>query len=397
MTPRERIMAALEHREPDRVPIDFAGTSCSGVHLIAYDKLRKHLGIEPRPLRTGCLIQLMAEADPELQDRFHADATSLYFYPREWWLWDTGWGFGVEVPALWQPETLPGGESVIRDAGGVVRLERPATGFYFDPVSFVFSDIETAAETDAFPAVFERWDWSAVYDEPLADYAARARTLYDSTDRAITANWSMHYLQAGQIMRGYEQFMVDMLTDEPLARGLLDRLHAAYMARARSFLDAVADSIDIVFLTDDLGTQNAPLISPDTYRALIKPYWAELIALLKRYDKKVLMHSCGAVSAFIPDLIDMGVDAVNPVQITATDMEPARLKKEFGADIAFWGGGVSTQGVLDQGTAQEVRDAVRRNVDTFAPDGGFVFTQVHNIQYDVPPGNIIAAYDAARA
>ncbi len=197
-------------------------------------------------------------------------------------------------------------------------------------------------------------------------------------------------------MRGYEQFMVDLLIDEPLVRGLLDRLHASYMQRAETFLKTMADSIDVVFLTDDLGTQNAPLLNPKTYRKLIKPYWAELIALIKQYNKKTLMHSCGAVSQFIPDLIEMGVDAVNPVQITAAGMEPAHLKKEFGNDIAFWGGGISTQGVLDRGTVQQVTDEVKRNVEIFAPGGGFVFTQVHNIQYNVPPENIVAAYQTAR-
>jgi uroporphyrinogen decarboxylase len=198
-------------------------------------------------------------------------------------------------------------------------------------------------------------------------------------------------------MRGYEQFMVDLLTDEPMTRGILDRLHAVYMERTERFLLQMADYADVIFLTDDLGTQNAALISPTCYREMIKPYWAELIGLIKKYDKKVLMHSCGAISELIPDLIEMGVDAVNPVQITATGMSPARLKNEFGKDIAFWGGGVNTQGILDKGTVQEVRDDVKRNVDIFAKGGGYVFTQVHNIQSDVPPENIAAAYKAALA
>jgi uroporphyrinogen decarboxylase len=139
----------------------------------------------------------------------------------------------------------------------------------------------------------------------------------------------------------------------------------------------------------------AALVSPDCYRQMIKPYWKELIGLIKKYDKKVLMHACGAISELIPDLIEMGVDAINPVQITATGMAPARLKKEFGKDITFWGGGVSTQGVLDKGSVREIKDEVRRNVDIFAPGGGFVFTQVHNIQCDVPPENIVAAYKTA--
>lgn len=395
MTPRERIMASLDHREPDRLAIDCCGTDCSSIHLIAYDRLRKHLRIEPRPIRLACRIQLVANCDGEIQDRFHGDAKALYFGPRKWRSWTTGWGFDVDVADLWRPEILADGKSVIRDSQGVIRYERPAGGYYFDPVSFVFAGVQSADELDKYPAVFDRWDWPAADDESVPQYAARAKGVYESTDRAVVASWRMHYLQAGQIMRGYEQFMVDLLIDEPLVRGLLDRLHAAYMTRAKNFLEAMAPYTDIVFFTDDLGAQSGPLISLDVYRRLIKPYWAELIALVKKYDKKVLMHACGSISQFLPDLIEMGVDAVNPVQITAAGMEPARLKREFGRDITFWGGGVSTQGVLDRGTPQDVCDEARRNIDIFAPGGGFVFTPVHNLQFNVPPENIVAAYDTA--
>ncbi len=395
MTPRERIMAVLDHREPDRLPIDFAGTDCSSVHVVAYDRLRKLLGIEPRPMRMACLIQMIAEGDVEIQDELGGDATPLYFYPKKWRAWQSGWGFDIEVPDLWQPETLDSGKTVIRDVGGVIRLERPAAGLYFDPVSFVFSDIQTPDQLDEHDAVFDRWDWSPVQDESVEEYAARAKKLHASTDRAVVASWRMHYLQAGQIMRGYEQFMIDLLTDEPLVRHIMDKLHAVYLDRATTFLDAMADHTDVIFFTDDLGTQKGPLVSPACYRKLIKPYWAELIALVKRYDKKVVMHSCGAVSDFIPDLIEMGVDGLNPVQISALGMEPSRLKREFGRDIAFWGGGISTQGVLDKATPDEISESVKRNVDIFSTGGGFVFTQVHNIQHNVPAENIVAAYRAA--
>lgn len=394
MTPRERIIAALEHRETDCLPIDFAGTDCSSIHVFAYDKLRKHLGISPRPIRLSCLIQMVAECDDELIDYFHADTKTLYFHPRKWGMWESGWGFDVEAPDLWRPETLDDGKTVIRDANGVIRFERPDEGFYFDPVSFVFAEVKTFSEFDKHPKVFGRWDWSAVYDESIEQYAARAKELYASTDCAVVASWRMHYLQAGQIMRGYEQFMIDLLLDEPLARGLLDRLHAAYLKRAEAFLEAMADYTDVIFFADDLGTQNAPLISPVLYKRIFKPYWSELLALVKKYDKKILMHSCGAIGEFIPDLIEMGVDALNPVQITANGMEPERLKREFGKDIAFWGGGISTQGVLDRATTQCIRDEVKRNIDIFAPGGGFVFTQVHNIQFNVPAENIVTAYEA---
>lgn len=395
MTPRERILAALEHREADRLPIDFAGTDCSSVHLLTYDRLRRHLGLEPRPLRLGCLAQQVAEVDREIQDRFRGDAAALYFYPQAWRRWTSGYGFDVEVSARLRLEDRPDGSTVSLDAGGVPRAERPAGGFYFDPVNFPCTDVQTPEEFDRYAALFERWDWSPALDEPLDQYAARARQLRASTDRAIVASWRMHYLQTGQLLRGYEQFMIDLLTDEPLVRGLLDRLHAVYLQRIAAFLQAVGEHIDIVFFTDDLGTQNGPLVGPPLYRRLIKPYWSELIGCVKQRGLKVLMHACGAVADFIPDLIEMGVDALNPVQITAAGMTPERLKRDFGRNIAFWGGGVSTQGTLNRATPQAVRDEVRRNIETFAPGGGFVFTQVHNIQAGVPIENILAAFDTA--
>lgn len=395
MTSRERIIAALEHRHTDRLPIDFSGTDCSSVHLVAYDALRKHLRVEPKPIRLACAIQQLAVGEKEIQDIFRADAQGLFYHPRQWRLWDSGYGFCVEVPFRWQPEDLPDGKTVIRDARGVIRFQRTQGGNYFDPVSHIFADVASLEELDQYQSIFGRWDWPAVLDESVEEYATRAKKEYSSTDRAVVASWRMHYLQAGQIMRGYEQFMIDLLTDEVLVHAMLEKLHQVYMERAEIFLNAMGDSVDIVFFTDDLGTQNGPLISPAVYRKTIKPYWKELIALVKKYGIKVLMHSCGAIAEFIPDLIEIGVDAVNPVQITASGMEPARLKREYSKNIAFWGGGVSTQGTLDRATPKEVREEVKRNIEIFTDNGGYIFTPVHNIQSNVPPENIITAYKTA--
>ena len=396
MTPRQRILTALAHKEPDRLPIDFGGTDCSSVHVIAYDKLRKMAGIEPRPIRLGCMMQQIAEVDSEMLDYIGSDAQGLYFHPRQWRQWESGYGFPVEVADGWRPEDLPDGTTVVRNAAGGVQSRRTAGGYYFDPQAFALGHLEDASELTQYESLFPRWDWPAVLDESVEEYAARAKAAYQATDRAVVALWQHHYLQAGQVMRGYEQFMIDLLTDEAMVRGIMERLHAVYMERVRLFLDVLGDWLDIVFLTDDLGTQQGPLVGPDYYHRFVKPCWAEQIALIKSRGKKVVMHACGAVSDFIPDLIEMGVDALNPVQITAADMSPERLKREFGADIAFWGGGISTQGVLDAGTPQQVRDEVRRNVETFAQGGGYVFTQVHNIQANVPAANILAAYETAR-
>ncbi len=395
MTPRQRILAALEHREPDRVPIDFAGTDCSSLHVIAAHRLHAALDIAPRPLRLGCLMQQIVEADIALLDRFGSDVQGLYFHPHAWQMWESGYGVTIEAPARWRPETLPDGSTVVRNAAGAVTAQRTASGLYFDPVHFSLARIESPAEVAAFASLFERWDWPASCDETVEEYAARARRTYEASDRAVVALWQHHYLQAGQVLRGYEQFMIDLLTDEPMVRAIMDRLHAVYMERTRRFLAQLGAWVDVIFFTDDLGTQQGPLISPATYRKFIKPYWAEQIALVKQHGKKVIMHACGAVSDFIPDFIEMGVDALNPVQIAAVGMTPDRLKRDFGRDIAFWGGGISTQGLTEQTTPAQVRDEVRRNIDTFAPGGGYVFTQVHNLQANIPPELIIALYDAA--
>ena len=395
MTSRDRIHCALGRRGPDRLPVDFGATDCSSVHVIAYDRLRKQLGLEPRPIRVACLTQQIAEVDPEVAARLGADAVGLYFHPRAWRSWEERYGFPVEVPDRWRPEENADGSWVVRDSEGVARQQQTAGGLYFDAVSFPLSDISSPDQLDDYAELFQRWDWSSVFDESVEQYAARAASLRAAGDQAVVANWNMHYLQSGQLLRGYEQFMADLVTDEPLVRRFWDKLHEVYLERATMFLEACGESLDVVFFTDDLGTQQGAMISPSLYRKLLKPYWQELIALVKQRDKKVIMHSCGAISDFLPDLIDMGVDAVNPVQITAAGMSPERLKREFGDAIAFWGGGVSTQGVLDQATPDQIRDEVRRNIEILAAGGGFVFTQVHNIQANVPPENIVAAYEAA--
>ena len=338
MTPRERVLATLQHREPDRLAVDFGGTDCSGVHLVAHEALRRKLGLAQRPVRLACLTQQLAEVTPELQDYFGSDATALYFYPQTWTPWKSGYGFDVEVPGRLRLETLPDGATVCRDGKGVIRSQRPAGGLYFDPANFVFANAQEPSDFGAHPDVFDRWDWPAVLDESVEQYGARARQLRASTDRAIVAIWQMHYLQAGEIMRGFEQFLVDLMTNESMARGLLDRLHAVYLDRVQALLRAAGDQIDIVFFADDLGAQNAPLLNPVVYRRILKPYWNELIARVKKQGLNVVMHSCGAVADFIPDLIEMGVDALNPVQITAAGMSPLRLKRDFGRDISFWGG-----------------------------------------------------------
>lgn len=396
MTGRERILGILNRQSVDRPAFDIGGTDCSGIHVLAYAKLRRHLGFPAKPIRCGCLSQLIAEPEKHLQDLLNVDAESLWFGSRATKVWQTPFGADLIVPEAFDVQDQPDGSSVAKKPNGTIYARRSADAYYFDPTSPPFAQLKSVGELDRFQELFERWDYSSIYDEPLHALAARARKQYASTRRAVVALWRMHYLQAGQLMRGFEQFFVDLMADRDLAHALLGRLHRVYMARVDAFFTAFGNAFDAVFLTDDLGTQQSSLISPALYREMIFPYVSELVGRIKAGGKKVIMHSCGAVSQFIPMLIEMGVDALNPVQVSAAGMNPRDLVREYGKDIAFWGGGCDTQHAMNAASTEVVRADVRRRLEEFGPNAHLIFTQVHNIQYDVPPENVVAMWDEFR-
>lgn len=243
------------------------------------------------------------------------------------------------------------------------------------------------------PAIFS-FDLPSFADETIENLQSRAQGMRKRDDCTVL-NLCCHILAAGQFLRGYENFMVDLVTDEIAVKKLLDLLMEGYFQRIDRIAPFLRESVDVVLLNDDLGTQDGPMLAPTTYRKIIKPYQKTLFGYVKKsFMAPILFHSCGAVRDFIPDLIEVGVDALNPVQISAKGMNPEKLKHDFGKDITFWGGGVDTQTVLNKKTPSEVADAVRKNVDIMAPGGGFVFCQVHNIQPDVPPDNVVAMFSA---
>ncbi|HID77764.1 MAG TPA: hypothetical protein EYP56_17430 [Planctomycetaceae bacterium] len=393
MTGRERVLATLNRQKPDCLPLDIGGTDCSSIHVIPYRKLRRQLIGGDGPIDCGCLFQLVAKTDRVVMEALGTDVEALWFGSQETKLWGAPFGVDLTVPALFAVEDLPDGSSVVRNRQGEVYARRAADAYYFDPVGPPLAHIKSPGELEGYDALFERWDFSYVYDEPLEELARRARRQYASTDRAVVTLWRMHYLQAGMLMRGYEQFLVDLVAEKDLAHAILGKLHQVYLKRAEAFFQAFGPWFDIVFLTDDLGTQRTGIISTAVYREMIFPYISELVGRIKGKGKKVVMHSCGAVSAFVPYLIEMGVDALNPVQVSAAGMNPAELVRQFGRAIAFWGGGCDTQHALNAPDPEVVRADVQRRLEQFGPDAFLVFTQNHNIQYDVPPENILAMRD----
>jgi uroporphyrinogen decarboxylase len=393
MTPRERVLATLNRQKADCIPFDIGGTDCSSVHVITYKKLRERMGFGDGPIHCGCLTQLVAQTDRPVMDALGTDAEALWFGSKQTKLWKTPFGVELIVPERFDVQDLPDGSSVVRNPEGVIHARRAADAYYHDPVGSPLAQVTSPAELDRFDALFDRWDFSYVYDEPMEVLAERARRQYQATDRAVVTLWRLHYLQAGMLMRGYEQFLVDLMAEKDLVRALLGKLHQVYMRRIDMFLKAFGPWFDIVFLTDDLGTQKAGMISTAVYREMIFPYIAEAVGKMKAAGKKVLMHSCGAVSSFVPYLIEMGVDALNPVQVSAAGMNPAELVRRYGKDIAFWGGGCDTQHALNATDPEAVRADVRRRLAEYGPDAHLVFTQVHNIQYDVPAENVLAMRD----
>jgi uroporphyrinogen decarboxylase len=395
MTNRERILAALDHREPDGLPIDLGGTESSGMTAVAYNRLTRHLG-----LRQGCRVfepyQHVAFIEDEIRDCFGIAAYPIIFEPRRWRTALLPDGSPCEVPEQWLTVLRSDGTDEALDASGAVIARRAATGNHFDPINPPLADAAWPSDIDRHRGTIARFDYPAFADEPLDAMVERARKLRRQSDRAAILNLQCHLLAAGQILRGFEHFMTDLLLAPGLADCLLTTLVEAYCQRGDALFPALNGLVDVILVNDDLGTQAGPMLSPDLYRKRIKPFQRRLFAHLKSVSAlPLLFHSCGSVRWAIPDLIEVGVDALNPVQVSAAGMDSAALKRDFGRDITFWGGGCDTQHILNRGTPDEVRAEVKRRISDLAPGGGYVFCQVHNIQPEVPPENVVAMLEAA--
>jgi len=292
----------------------------------------------------------------------------------------------------------------------------PDGALYFEQVNYPF------IETDDLPglaAAYEECMWTSgaaaappgpagAGAEGPRNLARGAAALRASGDRAVTGLFGGNLFEAGQFLYRNDNFFLLLAGEPDRAAAFLDRAVELHLENLKRFLAAVGDSIDIIVFGDDLGMQNGSQISPQMYRELFKPrhklMWETAKKLApagrggdpKRPVIRVMLHSCGSIRSLLPDLIEAGMDAMNPVQISTSGMEAEGLKRDFGRDIVFWGGGCDTQSVLRSASPAEVRDHVRRQVQMLAPDGGFVFQQVHNILAGVPPANIVAMFDAVR-
>jgi uroporphyrinogen decarboxylase len=344
--------------------------------------------------------QLLADTSDEVRKLMGGDVIQLHrLEPSMSVKLNSGWkdeplmdGRTAKAPAGFKYETEAAGSVCIKDKAGHVLFRRPKGGLYFDNVYIPLENAETNADIDKGLAV------PSITDEECSWLAARAKALYENTDYAILATTSTSIFERGAKDFGYENYLANLLSDPDLTGYYLDKLTDGYLKVLDAYLDACGDYIQILQCHDDYGAQAGMLISPDTFREVLKPYHAKIFNFVKNKKPgiKIFFHCCGAMSPILGDLIDAGVDIINPIQSSAKGMDVAALKEEFGKRVTFWGAACSTQTTMTFGTADEVRAQAQERIKILAPGGGFVFCQDHNIQPNVPPENIEALYETAQ-
>ncbi|MFH0944992.1 MAG: uroporphyrinogen decarboxylase family protein [Planctomycetota bacterium] len=376
MTSRERLLRALRHEEPDRVPIDLGGNQ-TGIHRFAYQALLDHLGFEEK-IEIMDAVQQLARPSEAVLERLRVDTRYIAAGAA------SDWKGGIELNErggrLWHDLT---------DEFGVT-WSMPDDMPYFMDISHHPLALAEIGEIDDYP--FPQGD------DPGRFFGLRDRALEirNHTPYAVVSGISGVVYEICWYLRGLEQWLCDTVLQPELCEKILDQTLRFWLDWFRLFLDEVGDVVDVIMIGDDLAGQTGPLFNPAFYRRVIQPRHARLVQYIRsRTRARVWYHTCGGCAAFIPDLLDNGIQVLNPVQISATGMDPAALKRQYGKQLAFWGGAIDSQHVLPSASPEKVRDDVRRHLEIWKPGGGYVFNNVHNIQAGVPPENVVAMYDAA--
>lgn len=376
MTSRQRVLAALNHQQPDRVPIDLGGNQ-TGIHKVAYRALVRHLGLD-EDIEIMDAVQQLARPSEAVLGRLRVDTRYIH----------AGAASDFE--------------------GAIVSAERG--GKRWHDLTDEFGVRWSMPDDSPLYMDITHHPLAAASIDDLADYPwpqggdsgrfkglrERARVLRDETPYAVVSGISGVVYETCWYLRGLERWFMDMLEQPEFCEAMLDQTLRFWLDWFDAFLREVGDLVDVIMIGDDLAGQTGPLFRPDFYRQVVKPRHKRLVQFVKsRTGAKIWYHTCGACRGYIPDLLDNGIDALNPVQISAAGMQPEQLKAEFGDRLTFWGGAIDAQHVLPHADPATVREHVRKNIEAFAPGGGYVFNNVHNIQAGVPPESVLAMYDAA--
>ncbi len=412
MTKRERVLCAISHREPDKVPIDLGAMRSTGITAVAYGQLKKYLGIAAGHTYVYDVVQQLAQPELPILDYVDADVIDL---GRAFLTQETDWkdfvlpdGSPAKIPASARLDPDGQGGWLAKSEDGTVIGAMPQGAFYLSQSYFPLLDWDgrDLALLERLPELMNKVTWAAFATAPahkpltrehLADIRQRAKSLYETTDFAIMAGFGGNLLEWGQFLCRIDRFLADLIDAPKKVEAILDRLTEIHLENLEKFLDAIEGYAQIIQMGDDLGTQLAPQISPQMYQRFFKPRHKQIYERVRRREGiHVFLHSCGSIADLLPDLIEAGVEIINPVQTSARGMDPEWLKREFGKDLTFWGGGCDTQHLLPAGTEQEIDEQVRRRIEIFGRGGGYVFTQIHNILPNVPPQNIVAMIEAAK-
>ena len=373
MNSRQRVLLALNHQEADRVPFDLGGTGATGIHLAAYENLRRYLGLPEVEARCEDIIQQLAVVDEDVAERLQTDCRNVA--PRS---------SAVYNLALRDE----GRYTAYTDEWGIDwRMPREG-GFYYDMHRHPLEDARSIDDVRDYV-------WPDASDlHRFEGLKERAKAVHDEGKIVCLGGLSAGVSEMHSWLRGFENYYTDFYLHPDLAGYLMDKiveLKEQYWACA---LAEAGEYADVVMEADDMAGQQRLLLSPKIYRKFIKPRHTRLFSFIKRQAPvKIFFHTCGAIRPLVGELIESGIDILNPVQKSAGGMDLSALKREFGPDVVFWGGGVDTQHVFHSGTPEQVRDDVKESLDSLAPGGGFVFGTVHNIQADVPPENIMAMWE----
>ncbi len=378
MTPRERVYAAVNFEEPDRVPIGFAGMSCAGMlecppSARVCSELYKYLGLEDaEPPVIGPVFNMVLNHDEQALVRLHADMRVVYADPPAWITEPDGtttwpWWMGMRGKKL--------------------------GGLYDNPFEWPMKDMTTEKDIDEYP-----WPDTSV-NIATESAVEKARYLHEETDYFVVGDtfYDLFPFNGYGYLSGMEKWLSDLKVRPKFYHKLAEKMLEYTLVFDAQFYKAVGQYVDAAVFYDDLGTQEGLLMSPKDYKEFYSPYSAEIIKNIRKYirpEAKILRHSCGSVYEAIPDLIEIGVDILDPIQPLGWHMEPWRLKKEFGGKIAFMGG-FDIQKLLPLGTIEEIREGVKKLIATYAPGGGYIFTTSHNVEPDTPAENTVAMYDAA--
>lgn len=413
MTSRERVLSALRFEEPDRVPIDLGSTPSSGISAIAYDALKTHMGDKTGHTRIYDVVQYLAQPEDPVLDEFGVDILDI---GRAFNTEDSDWyditmpnGRPGQYPVWFRPQKGDDGSWNAYHKDGTRIATMPEGAQFFDQTIFPWVDgypDSRAGMEEQLDEAMDKVLWSNLVHSPWdhagddnfwSDLRSRTLDLRANTDKALLVVCGSNLFEWGTFLRRMDNFLMDLYIDKDNVAILMELLMERHMKTLEKVCESVGDIVDVLRFGDDLGMDSGPFMGLDVYKDLFEDHRTRLCGYVhKNSSMSTFLHTCGSMHQYIPSLIDSGMDIINPVQTNCLNMEPERLKSEFGKDIVLWGGGVDPREILNRGTPAEVKEDVRRRLEIFAPGGGYVFNNIHNIMGEVPPENVVAMFEAAR-